>query len=306
MNTIRSFSILGLLIIVFAAMQITAQEVNVPEGTTVALLFSKDISSKTAQRGDAISFTVEKDVTVDGQVIIKQGTEAKGSVIYAEKGGYLGRSGKLAIQVDSTFTADGQVITLRAAKGSEGDSAGRTTIALVYLIGPFGAFKKGGDTVFKQGTQLTVYTAESRRFKLEGSSLIALKPENPVAAAASSEMVTVYIFRKKDRFGYANEPSVFCDGVELARMDNGRYFMLKLVPGKHIVHMTDKKKSYEINMAPSQTYYFRIGIEVGIWKGNGKILLESNEIGAEEIKKIKPLGADKIKDKTMVVVAPST
>lgn len=306
MNTVRSFFILEFMVMVFAGMQIAAQEVSLPKGTAVALLLSKDISSKTAQRGDTVNFTVEKDVTVDGQVIIKQGTEAKGSVIYAEKGGYLGHSGKLAMQVESTLTVDGQTIPLSAAKGSEGDSAGRTTIALTYLVGPFGAFKKGGDTVFKQGTQLTVYTAESRRFKLEGSSLIALKPENTIAVANSGEMVTVYIFRKKDRFGYANEPSVFCDGVELARMDNGRYFMLKLAPGKHIIHMTDKKKGYEINMAGGQTYYFRIGIEVGIWKGNGKILLESIEIGAEEIKKIKPIGADKIKDKTMVVAVPST
>lgn len=296
MGHIKSILILSF-VTVFGSLSFSAQEISLPEGTLVPLLLAKDISSKTAQRGETIGFTVEKDVAVDGQVIIKQGTEAKGSVIYAEKGGYLGHSGKLAIQVESTTTVDGQPLPLRAAKGAEGDSAGRKTVLLAPVF-------KGGDTVLKQGMQFSGYTGEERRFMVDGSTLTAVKLEK--TAATSSEMATVYIFRQKSMFGAAMEPSVFCDGVELARMDNGRYFMLKLAPGKHLVHLTDKKKGYEINMAPGQTYYFRVGIEVGMWKGGGKLLLESNEKGAEEIKKIKPLGADKIKDKTMVVVAPRT
>jgi hypothetical protein len=87
-------------------------------------------------------------------------------------------------------------------------------------------------------------------------------------------------------------------------MDNGRFLTLKLKPGKHTVHMTDKKKGFEVDMGRGEQYYFRVGIELGMWKGQGKLMLEDNEKGAAEVKKLKPLGPDKIKDKTMVEVVP--
>ncbi|HEV2884476.1 MAG TPA: hypothetical protein VGW36_06430, partial [Pyrinomonadaceae bacterium] len=71
------------------------------------------------------------------------------------------------------------------------------------------------------------------------------------------------------------------------------------------VHMTDKKKGYLINMGPGEFYYFRVGIEPGMWKGKGKLTLEESEKSLKELKKIKFLGQDKIKDKNMVVeIAP--
>ena len=156
---------------------------------------------------------------------------------------------------------------------------------------------------------------EEKRFRVSGTSLVAQPVTPPTTSDAASvdssvagnnsseEMATVYIYRPNKMIGRALEPSVFCDGVELARMDNGRFLTLKLKPGKHIVHMTDKKKGFEINMGAGQVYYFRVGIEMGMWKGQGKIMLDENEKGAEEIKKLKPLDASKIKDHTMVVVA---
>lgn len=92
---------LGLATFALAAIPLFAQEMSLPAGTEVILILTKDISSKVAERGDQIAFAVAKDVAVDGRVLIKQGADAKGSVIYAEKGGYMGHSGKLAIQVDS-------------------------------------------------------------------------------------------------------------------------------------------------------------------------------------------------------------
>ena len=97
---------------------------------------------------------------------------------------------------------------------------------------------------------------------------------------------------------------MFIDGTELARMDNGRYFALKMKPGKHIVHMTDEKKGYAIDMGPGQTYFFRIGLEAGTWKGQGKILLDEAERGIKEVKKIEFIGKDKIKAPTIVIDIP--
>ena len=275
--------------------------IALPQGTAIPVHLKQDVSSKTAQRGDTVEFAVDEDVAVDGHILIKKDTPASAAVIYSEKSGYLGHSGKLALQVESTMTVDQKAVPLRAAKGGEGDSAAGTTIALTMLAGPLGMLKKGGDMVIKEGTKLTVYTGEERKFAVNGDAFSAVEI---APAEGGGEPATIYIYRPKKMMGGALEPSVFADGTELARMDNGRYFVIKLSPGKHLIHLTSEKKGYELNIAAGQTYYFRIGIEAGMWKGAGKIILESGEKGAEEVKKIKYLGADKIKDAKAVQPAP--
>jgi Protein of unknown function (DUF2846) len=273
-------------------------EIVLAEGTPINVITAQEITSKEAKPNDPVNFTVNEDLLVNGQVIVRKGTPALGSVINAEKGGYMGKSGKLAVQVESTTTVDGQRLKLRAAKGREGNDKTTSTFAL-SMISPFFLFKKGGEAKITVGMPVTVYVAEERRFRLDGSTLVAIVPEVP--AAASTEEATVYIYRPKKWVGRALEPSVFVDDVELARMDNGRYFAFKMKPGKHIVHMTDDKKGYAIDMGPGQTYYFRVGLEAGMWKGHGKITLDDAERGIKEIKKLKFLGQDKIKAPTVVV-----
>lgn len=274
------------------------EEIILAEGTPISVLTAQEITSKEAKPNDPVNFTVNEDVVVNGQVIVRKGTPAVGSVINAEKGGYMGKSGKLAVQVESTTTVDGQPLKLRAAKGREGNDKTNSTMVL-SMISPFFLFKKGGEAKITVGMPVTVYVAEEKRFRLDGSTLVAIVPASP--PATSSEEATVYIYRPKKWVGRGLEPSVFVDDIELARMDNGRYFAFKLKPGKHIVHMTDDKKGYAIDMGPGQTYYFRIGLEAGMWKGQGKITLDDSERALKEIKKLKFLGQDKIKAPTVVI-----
>ena len=220
----------------------------------------------------------------------------------AQKGGYMGNSGKLAIAVESTTTVDGQPLKLRAAKGREGNDKSTSTIALATFISPLFLFKRGGDAKITTGMPITVYVAEEKRFRIDGATLVAVVPETP--PVVSNEDAIVYIYRPKKWVGRGLEPSVYVDETELARMDNGRYFALKLKPGKHIVHLTDDKKGYAIDMGPGQTYYFRIGLEAGVWKGQGKITLDEADRAIKEIKKIKFIGQDKIKAPTVVVDIP--
>ena len=62
--------------------------------------------------------------------------------------------------------------------------------------------------------------------------------------------VSVFIYRPTKIVGSALEPSVFVDETELARMDNNRYFAIKVKPGKHIIRTTDDKKGYALDMGP--------------------------------------------------------
>lgn len=293
----RSLFAIALLSVQVQAAVSLQDPIVVTEGTPVNVVTVKEVTTKNAKPNDPVEFTVAEDLVIDGQVIVKKGTPAIGSVINAEKGGYMGKSGKLAVQVESTTTSDGQPLKLRAAKGHEGDDKTTSTMVL-SMISPAFLFRKGSEAKIEPGTPVTVYVAEEKRFRVEGSTLVAVAME---PAAASSEEATVFIYRPKKLTGRALEPSVFVDETELARMDNGRYFAIKLKPGKHIIRMTDDKKGYAIDMGPGQTYFFRIGIEAGMWKGHGKITLDDRERAIEEIKKLKFLGQDKIKAPTMVI-----
>ena len=269
----------------------------VTEGTPVNVVTVKEITTKDAKPNDPVEFTVSEDLVVNGHVIVRKGTAAIGSVINAEKGGYMGKSGKLAVQVESTTTSDGQPVKLRAAKGREGDDKTTSTIVL-SMISPAFLFRKGSEAKITPGTVVTVYVAEEKRFRLEGETLVAVAME---PTAASSEEATVFIYRPNKWGGRALEPSVFVDETELARMDNGRYFAIKLKPGKHIIRLTEDKKGYALDMGPGQTYFFRIGIEMGMWKGHGKITLDDRDRAIDEIKKLKFIGQDKIKAPTLVI-----
>jgi len=44
------------------------------------------------------------------------------------------------------------------------------------------------------------------------------------AKPIKASKATVYVYRYKQFVGSALSPSVWCDGTELARMENGRYF----------------------------------------------------------------------------------
>ncbi len=278
------------------------EEIVISEGTPIKVITTSEITSKDAKPNDPVGFTVDEDVVVNGQVLVRKGTEAAGSVVNAEKGGYMGKSGKLAIQVESTKTVDGQPLKLRAAKGREGNDKAASVMALSF-ISPLFLFKKGGEAKIAAGTPVTVYVAHEKRFRLDGSTLIAV---DTATVSGSSEDATVYIYRPQKMVGRALEPSVFVDEIELARMDNGRYFAIKVKPGKHIIRMTDDKKGYALDMGPGQTYYFRIGIEAGMFKGHGKITLDDADRAIKEIKKLKFIGQDKVKATAMVIeLSPS-
>ena len=294
-----AFALLTAFLVHASGATLPQDDIVVAEGTAVKVLTTSEITSKKAKPNDPVGFTVDEDVVINGQVVVRKGTEAVGSVVNAEKGGYMGKSGKLAVQVESTKTVDGQPLKLRAAKGKEGEDNTTSTMVLSF-ISPVFLFKKGGEAKVAPGTPITVYVAQEKRFRLDGSTLVAVAME-PSASAANSEEATVFIYRPKKIVGSALEPSVFVDETELARMDNGRYFAIKVKPGKHIIRMTDDKKGYALDMGPGQKYFFRIGVEAGMFKGHGKITLDDAERSIKEIQKLKFLDQDKIKAPTLVV-----
>jgi hypothetical protein len=85
-------------------------------------------------------------------------------------------------------------------------------------------------------------------------------------------------------------------------MDNGRYFAVDLEPGEHTCNMGDKQTGFTINVKAGEEYYAKVSLEMGFWKGHGRLTLLQKEQAAFELKKVKPLGVSKVKDRSLVTV----
>jgi uncharacterized protein DUF2846 len=138
---------------------------------------------------------------------------------------------------------------------------------------------------------------------LSVSAVIAAGQESSAApsTATNSAKATVYVYRYKQFVGAALAPSVYCDDVELARMENGRrYFMATLEPGKH----TFRQSGVVLEMKAGEQYYMRVEIATGFMKGHGRLVLMPREQASYELvsTKLKPLDGNKVADKERVSV----
>jgi hypothetical protein len=121
------------------------------------------------------------------------------------------------------------------------------------------------------------------------------------ANAAAAGKAVVIVYRPGKFTGRALEPSVFCDKVEVARMDNGRYFVLLLEPGEHRIHMTEDYKRVDLKLGAGEVAFVRFRLDMNnIMKARGSVYLADEEDALKDLKKMKPLGADKIKSTALV------
>jgi len=135
----------------------------------------------------------------------------------------------------------------------------------------------------------------------------------PSGSPQDSAKATVYVYRYKQFVGAALAPSVYCDDVQLARMENGRYFATTIEPGKHIFRSNDEQSGIVLLATAGQQYFIRVDIAAGFMKGHGRLQLMDSQQGTYELTsdKLKPLDGSKVvaKDRVSVEVAhpqPST
>lgn len=117
----------------------------------------------------------------------------------------------------------------------------------------------------------------------------------------TEDTATIYIYRYKQLWETGIRPWVYCDDKELARSDNGKYFVVKLAKGKHAFRSSDKQAGMEIEVKGDETIYIRVELTRGILTWYGRLVLVQKEQGDYEIKNLIPLEDKKIKDKTKVV-----
>jgi hypothetical protein len=134
------------------------------DGTAVTLRLGRSLSSADAHAGDRVDFEVAEEISVNRIVVIPKDSRASGTVIEAHKKRRMGRAGKLDVAIDSVQLVDGEKVTLRAVKESQGGShtgimAGGmvATSLIVWPAAPVFLLMHGKDVTIPKGTEVTAY-----------------------------------------------------------------------------------------------------------------------------------------------------
>jgi hypothetical protein len=144
--------------------------VTVPGGTPLKVMLIEQVASNSAHTGDKIHFKAVDDVSVDGWVVIAHEAIGEGSVLSAESAGGNGHAGKMQLQFDWIYGADGLKIKLSdVAANANGDAskgaASTAAIASYLVLGPLGLFAHnfvhGKDVVVKTDQKIPIYVAQT-------------------------------------------------------------------------------------------------------------------------------------------------
>lgn len=113
-------------------------------------------------------------------------------------------------------------------------------------------------------------------------------------AAVEKQTGTAHFYRYKQFEGSALKPSVYCDGIELARIENGRYFQIEIPSGEHTFYANDKQAGAVVKVEAGKDYYFRVDLQTGFWKGHYRLNVVAPEQGEYDLRKLKPLDSNKV------------
>jgi hypothetical protein len=72
------------------------------------------------------------------------------------------------------------------------------------------------------------------------------------------------------------------DEVDVAHLHNGDAVQVTVNAGSHMLHSNDKSTGIELDTKPGQTYFVRIDIKTGGWKGHGQVTLIDPQEGKYE------------------------
>lgn len=123
---------------------------------------------------------------------------------------------------------------------------------------------------------------------LLSATLVAV-PQDPDQA--------LLVFYRPNRFsGSALTPSVYVNGEQVARLDNGRYFSLRIPAGRYEVSSSMKHAPLLIEVKPREVAFLEMVILPGNWRGGGRLIPAPAEDARAALQKLKPLDKKWIMD----------
>lgn len=140
----------------FLDLQATA--VMLPEGKAIPIKPVKELIADDLKQGETVTFEVTHPIKVNGNVMIKQGTEVTAQVARLKNNFILGIPGELELTDFQIITGNNDLIPLRGNVIDKGEGRYWAHIGWFFLF-PL-LFVKGGDGKIPASVQYTMYTME--------------------------------------------------------------------------------------------------------------------------------------------------
>ncbi|GMU58845.1 MAG: hypothetical protein AMXMBFR34_06080 [Myxococcaceae bacterium] len=161
-----------------AAPPSTPAVVSIPAGTSLLIRTVDPITSKSAA-GSRFGVTVDADVVVNGQVLIKAGAKGYGKVVQAEQAGRLAGKSALAITLTDVEVNGKMTPVATDVLGGQGEGSGKKTAggaAVGAIVGGVAGGGKGaaqgaaigaGVSLLKKGQTIGVAPNTLLEFRLQ-------------------------------------------------------------------------------------------------------------------------------------------
>jgi hypothetical protein len=124
------------------------------------------------------------------------------------------------------------------------------------------------------------------------ASLPNTAPSYTPDSAGTPDKATVYVYRSSGFVGGMLSPNVSANGVPLADLPAGGYFVYHAAPGTvELTAHTEAKTSVTVEAKAGESYYIKESIGMGVFAGHPHLELVSADVGAKEIKDCKLVSA---------------
>lgn len=162
--TIKLLVILLLSLLTISAGAKTEQ-ITVPKGTEVILVFDQALSSTTAKVGQSVALHVKNGVTIGSHTVLAAGTKVTATVSQVDRRKRYGINAKMRMVLNPVRSAYGGMIDLeprstgKYVAGKKSNQAAGATAGGAIILGPVGLvggyFIHGKAVSIKAGDQLT-------------------------------------------------------------------------------------------------------------------------------------------------------
>ena len=166
--------------------------------TTVKLVLVDRLHSGSSREGDRINFRVDEEIAdANGQVLVRKGTAAYGTITKSRRSKGFGRRGLLDFSVDYTTAVDGQRVPLRCNGGKSGKSGSKGAMATTLFVSAVGGFFiKGSNVSLEPGVTLMAFVDQTVTVgQAPGAGMMPMGGAPMVAAGPQK----VLILRNGDR-----------------------------------------------------------------------------------------------------------
>mgnify|MGYP006425552549 CR=1 FL=1 len=132
---------------------------------SVQLVLLDDLRSGRAQKSSKVHFKVDEHVVDEnGDILIKRGTPAFGKIVRSRKADVLGLRGVLEVELDHTFSVEGERVPLSGRKLKAGAKNKRLVHWGTWLVALPLAFVRGDNVVMDAGTKVIARIDENIQF----------------------------------------------------------------------------------------------------------------------------------------------